>query len=308
MEKVYAGIEAGGTKFVCAVGTNPEDLQEKISIPTTDPQTTLKEVIQYLKQQEKKYKIQAIGIGSFGPIDLHKSSQLYGHITSTPKPGWANTNIVGAIKSELNLPINFDTDVNAAAFGEFKWGASKDLSNSVYITVGTGIGGGAIINKEILHGVLHPEMGHILIPKHPDDDFQGSCPFHNNCLEGLASGKAVEERWKLKAKEIDPEHKAWDLEAYYLANGIMSVICILSPQKIIIGGGISQVPGLLKKVGKQTKNLLNNYIQIPEISDDISEYIVPPKLESEAGVLGCIALAQNSRIMNKSKLITEENF
>ncbi len=286
MTTLFGAIEAGGTKFVCAVGTNPADLVIE-TFATTTPQQTLSEVITFFKQ----YKLAAIGIGSFGPIDLDHSSSTYGYITSTPKSGWAEFDFIGALKVEFDVPIGFDTDVNAAALGEFTWGEAHGLSDFIYLTVGTGIGGGGMTNGQLMHGLMHPEMGHILIQQHPCDDFDGLCPFHQNtCLEGLASGPAIEKRWGQPANQLHQEHIAWDIEADYLSQALVNYICVLSPQKIILGGGVMHQQHLLNKIRDKVKQKLNAYIQLP----NLTEYIVLPALADKAGVLGALALAINA--------------
>lgn len=290
---VYGGIEAGGTKFVCAVGTGPEDLRPEIRYPTTTPDETIGKAIQFFLGQADSIK--AIGIGSFGPVDPNPESPNYGYITTTPKPGWAHTDIVGKVRAGINVPVGFDTDVNAAALGEFQWGAAQGLDTFVYLTIGTGVGGGAMVGGKILHGVMHSEMGHIHIPHDLDrDPFKGICPYHGDCLEGLAAGPALEARWGQRAETLPADHPAWKLEAHYLALGLVNIITTLSPQRIIMGGGVMLVPQLFQLVRDEVQTLLNNYIQVPEILDQIDTYIVPPLLGGQAGVLGSIALAQGA--------------
>jgi fructokinase len=287
MTELYGGIEAGGTKFVCAVGTGPDDLIIQ-TFATTSPQQTLALVIQFFKQ----YDLAAIGIGSFGPIDLDKHSVTYGYITSTPKQGWEQFDFVGALTKAFAIPIGFDTDVNAAALGENKWGAAQGLTDFIYLTVGTGIGGGAMVNGQLIHGLMHPEMGHILIQQHPCDDFDGICPFHKNrCLEGLASGPAIEKSWGKPANELHSEHIAWEIEADYLAQALVNYMCILSPQKIILGGGVMNQRHLLDKISEKVQQKINAYIALPNLTD----FIVLPELADKAGVLGALALAINGR-------------
>ncbi len=236
---VYGGIEAGGTKFVCAIGSNPDDLRDEIRFETTSVDETINRTIKYFREKNQNKRLMAIGIGSFGPVDLNKESSTYGYITTTPKPNWGNTNIYGKIKEALNIPVGFDTDVNAAALGEYEWGAAQGLTDFIYLTIGTGIGGGGMINGKLLHGLQHPEMGHIYIPHDNNiDPYTGKCPFHKDCFEGLASGPAMEERWGIKAENLSEDHKGWDLEAHYISLALMSYICTLSPQRIIIGGGV----------------------------------------------------------------------
>jgi fructokinase len=290
----YGGIEAGGTKFVAAIGDGPENIIAKTQFPTTTPQETLGKVIEFFK--EAKIPLKGIGVASFGPLDLNKESAGYGSITATPKAGWSNTNLVKALKDALKVPAAIDTDVNGAALGEGKWGAAQGLDTFIYLTIGTGIGGGAMINGKPAHGLTHPEMGHILIPHDPTKDpFTGCCPFHNDCWEGLASGTAVGKRWGAPAETLPPGHKAWELESDYLASGIMNLILTISPQRVVLGGGIMKAAGLMGKVRKKVKALLNGYVNAAAINENIEEYIVAPGLGDMAGVLGAIAVAMEIR-------------
>ena len=289
---LVGGIEAGGTKFVCSVGTGPEELRADTRFPTTTPDETLSRAISFFKEQEAQDEpLSAIGVASFGPVDPDPDSSTFGFITSTPKTDWANTDFVGALRDHFHVPVGFDTDVNGAALAEGKWGAAAGLHTFIYLTIGTGIGGGAMVNGRLLHGLIHPEMGHIRL--HHDwerDPFPGNCPYHGDCLEGMAAGPALEERWGQKGQELEPGHPAWDLEAEYLAQALQSLVCVLSPQRIIMGGGVMNQPELITKVREKTATYLNDYIQHPAITDHINEYIVPPALGGRAGVLGAIAL------------------
>lgn len=294
-EKIYAGIEAGGTKFVCAVGTGPEDIRSSVSFPTTSPEETLGRTIEFLHQQGGTSTLTAIGVASFGPVDLQPGSPTYGYITTTPKPGWANCDVVGALKQHFDLPVGFDTDVNGAALGEWRWGAAQGLDTFVYLTIGTGIGGGGMVNGKMLHGLVHPEMGHMLLRRDPEQDpFPGSCPYHAGCLEGLASGPALERRWGVRAETLPPDHPAWALEAHYIALGLVNLIVVLSPQRIILGGGVMQQPQVFPLLRTRVLELLNGYVQAPQILRGIEEYIVPPGLGSRAGVAGALALAMQA--------------
>ena len=291
MSNLYGAIEAGGTNFVCAVGTSPGDLIIE-QFDTTTPEETISNALKYFKEHNSKNKLKAIGIGSFGPIDLDINSKTYGYITSTPKPTWSNTDFVGAIKNEFDVPIGFDTDVNAAALGEYCWGAAKDLSDFVYLTIGTGIGGGGMLNGKLMHGLVHPEMGHVFIPIDSKDGYKGKCPFHGNrCFEGLASGPAIQERWNKPAEDLDISHEAWDLEAHYISLALTNYICTLSPKRIIIGGGVMEQKHLFPLIHEKIGRILNNYIQSPEVLNNIDNYIVPPGLGKRVGVLGALALA-----------------
>ena len=292
-DKVFGGIEAGGTKFVCAVGTGPMDIRAEIRFPTTASGETLGRAIEFFRQQQAEAPLAAIGIGSFGPLDPRPVSPTYGYITSTPKPGWADTDIVGPIQQALEVPVGFDTDVNVAALGEFRWGAAQGLDTFIYLTVGTGIGGGGMVNGQLVHGLVHPEMGHIRIPHDwQRDPFPGSCPYHGDCFEGLASGPALARRWGQKAETFPAGHAAWSLEAHYLALALINYTCTVSPQRIILGGGVMSQTELYPMVRREFQETLNGYIVSPDIESHIEGYIVPPGLGNRSGVLGAIALAQ----------------
>ena len=239
---LFGGIEGGGTKFICAVGTEKGEILAETRFPTTTPDETLARAIDFFKEQIQTLgPLAAIGIASFGPLDPRPASATFGHILPTPKPGWSNADIVGPLRAAFDVPIGFDTDVNGAALGEWRWGAARGLDTFIYLTIGTGIGGGGLVNGELMHGLLHPEMGHIPLPHDKAlDTFEGNCPYHGDCFEGLASGPAMEKRWGTKAESLPPDHPAWDLEAHYIALALRSFICTLSPQRIILGGGVMQ--------------------------------------------------------------------
>ncbi len=251
--------------------------------------------MQWIANQCRKHgAIKAIGIGSFGPLDLDPSSGLYGMITTTPKPGWQHTALVEPMHSRFQVPVAIDTDVNAAAIGELVWGAGKNFDPLVYITVGTGIGGGVIVDGKPLHGMLHPEIGHlhVPVPRTPGvivDVCQ--CPFHNSCMEGIASGAAIAARWGIKAEHLDRKHPAWEEVASVLAAGMVNLILTLSPRRIIMGGGVMHLPGLIELVRSQVVHLLNGYVQHASITQRINEYIVPPGLGDRSGICGALALA-----------------
>lgn len=292
---LFGGIEAGGTKFVCGVADQQGKLQDKIQILTNTPNETIPQVVRYFEKIHEKTPISAIGIGSFGPIDPDPNSPQYGYITSTPKPGWSQFNFVGAIKKHFSIPIGFDTDVNAAALGEGFFGAARGLTTYIYVTIGTGIGAGGVIDGRLMHGLTHPEMGHIFIPLHKEDNFVGVCPFHKNCLEGLASGPSLKTRWKVNsALDLPVHHVAWEIEADYLAVMAANYIMMLSPQRIIIGGGVMRQKQLYTMMRPLVLKKLNGYIHHQTLLNHINEYIVPPALGDEAGLLGAIALAKQS--------------
>lgn len=284
------GIEGGGTKFVCGIGTPDGSIIDRVSFPTTQPEETLEQVCGYFADKP----IDALGIGSFGPIDPNPSSPTYGYVTSTPKPGWSNCNVLGALKERFQVPIGFDLDVNVAALGEATLGAARELSGCLYMTVGTGVGAGLVANGRIVNGLTHPEMGHILVRRHPDDAFAGNCPFHGDCLEGLAAGPALERRWGVKGSELPADHKAWELEAEYLAQAFMTIILTMMPQKIILGGGVSKQAHLFPMIRRRVLELLNGYVVLPQILENIDSYIVPPGLGDNAGLTGSILLAKQA--------------
>ncbi|OHB55981.1 MAG: fructokinase [Planctomycetes bacterium GWF2_50_10] len=291
---LYGAVEAGGTKFVCAVASGPEEILSQVSLPTETPAKTLGAVMAYFRdlQQKTGKRLDALGIGTFGPIDLDKKSSMYGYITATPKPGWVNTEFATIFEKRFKVPVGFDTDVNGAAYGEYLWGAGRGLDVVLYLTVGTGIGGGLYVNGKPLHGLMHPEMGHVLMQQDKSvDAFEGTCPFHKGCMEGLASGKAVDLRWKCHASELADDHAAWDMEAGYLAQGLMNYILTVSPQKIIIGGGLMHKKQLYPLIRAKVKTLLNGYVQARAILDDIDNYIVSPGLGTNSGIIGAIGLA-----------------
>jgi fructokinase len=291
---VYGCIEAGGTKFVCGVGTGPDDLAT-VSLPTLSPEATRDSVASFFKGSGKRLK--AVGIGSFGPVDLDPHSPTFGYITSTPKAGWRQFDLAGAVGRALGVPVTIDTDVNAAAVGEARWGAARGLSDFLYLTVGTGIGGGAMTNGAVVHGLTHPEMGHIRIPHDlAQDPYPGGCPFHGDCLEGLASGPAMRARWGKPAQELPAEHPAWALEARYIGLGLANWVCTLSPRRIIIGGGVFQQAHLFPLVRAELGRILNGYVQARALFEDMDTYVVPPGLGNRAGVLGALALAAGARV------------
>ena len=301
MKSLIGAVEAGGTKMVCAVGTGPDDLHDEVRFPTSSPDEVLPAVIEYFTswQVDHGERIAAIGYATFGPCDPNPASPTYGWVTRTPKPGWTDTDVVGPLRQAFDVPIGFDTDVNGAALGEHLWGAAQDVDSLVYLTIGTGIGGGIIVDGRILHGLIHPEAGHVVMRRDPArDPYPGRCPFHGDCLEGLASGPAIGERWNLPADQLGPDHPAWDLEAEYLAEACRNMICTVSPQRIVLGGGVMEQRQLFPRIRTRTVELLNGYVQAPEILERIDEFIVPPGLGNRAGVAGCIALGQRALAAN----------
>lgn len=294
-EKWYGGIEAGGTKFVCAIANENGEIQTEVRFPTTTPHETWVQVKAFFVDQATEMDLSAIGIAAFGPLDPNPKSPTYGHITTTPKAGWAHTDVVGAVRNAIDVPIGFDTDVNGAALGEHRWGAAQGLDTFVYYTIGTGIGGGGMIGGQMMHGLVHPEMGHVRVPHDWErDPFAGICPYHGDCLEGLASGPALAERWGVSAETLPSDHPTWQLEADYIAHALANTICTLSPQRIILGGGVMSQTHLFPLIRQRVQKLLNGYVQSPAILDQIDTYIVPPALGNQAGVLGAIALAMRA--------------
>lgn len=284
-------IEAGGTKFVCAVGTPEGNVLTQTCVPTGPPAETIKRVLSFFRNENDD--LAAIGIGSFGPIELSRSSSSYGFIKSTPKPGWTDFDLLGSIRKEFSVPVGLDTDVNAALLAESRWGAAQGVCNALYVTVGTGIGGGAMISGSLLRGLSHPEMGHIWVPHDMEHDpFTGVCPYHGDCLEGLACGPAMERRWQLSPPAIPVDHPAWTLQAEYLAFGCVNWICTLSPGRIVLGGGLMR-HHLFRPIQERVAALTNNYLGLPELSSGIQHYIVPSGLGGNAGLLGALALAAN---------------
>lgn len=283
----YGALEAGGTKMVCAVCDENGNILERVSIPTKTPAETMPEMIAFFRG----YPIRALGIGSFGPVDLDKNSPTYGSFTTTPKLAWANYPIVAEFKQALNVPVGFDTDVNAAALGEATFGCTQGLDSSVYITVGTGVGLGILINGKPYHGLMHPEGGHVLLVRHPDDPMpRGICPYHPNCLEGLTCGPALEVRWGAKGPELADRKEVWEIEAYYIAQAITDYIMVLSPRKIVLGGGVMHQEGLIELIRAEVGRLVNDYLRVDSLHD-LDNYIVPPSLNDNQGILGALQLA-----------------
>ena len=291
--QLFGGIEAGGTKIICIVGSGPDHIVERIRIDTTTPEETLQKVIQFFQPYTDAGKIASIGIGCFGPLDLEPNSPTYGFIASTPKMRWRGTDIFGIIQRALKVRTAIDTDVNVAALGESRWGASQGCDPALYLTIGTGIGGGYIKDGQALIGMQHPEMGHIhVLHDLKRDPFPGACPFHGDCFEGLASGPAIEKRLGARGETIRDDNPYWDIEADYIASALRSYILILSPRKIILGGGIMDRAFLFPLIRQKVLESLNGYVESESLLKSIDEYILPPALGNQAGSLGAIALAQ----------------
>jgi len=286
---LLGAIEAGGTKFICAVGTPDGEILQQIRIATGTPAETIEQVLAFFRFQ--KESLAAIGIASFGPVQLNRNSPDYGFITSTPKLDWRNFDLLGAVRKGLRLPVAFDTDVNAAALAERHWGAARGLGSFMYVTVGTGIGGAAMIDGAILHGLSNPEMGHIRVPHDLiRDPFPGVCPYHGDCLEGLACGPAIEARWQASPDTLPPNHPAWPLEAEYLALACVNWICTLFPERVVFGGGVMR-PDLFPALRAKVCDLLNGYLDVPQLTQDLDCYLMPSALGANAGVLGALVLA-----------------
>jgi len=300
---LFGGIEGGGTKFICALAEDEHHILDEARFPTGTPSETVQRVTDFFQQHLRAGKtIQRIGLANFGPIDPVLGSSTYGKVLPTPKPGWTNFDIVSAVETTVNVPVIFDTDVNGAALAEAKWGAGKGLEGVLYLTIGTGIGGGYYINGDVIHGMLHPEMGHILIPHDfVRDPFPGSCPFHADCFEGLANGPALEKRWGQKAETLPIDHPAWELEAEYIALALFNYILTLSPRKIILGGGVAKQIQMMPMIHARVKQLLNGYVHSDLVNEEIENYIVQPGLGDKAGIMGALALAMVAERTKKVK-------
>ena len=292
---IYGAIEAGGTKMVCAIGTADGSILEKATFPTKDPAATTKQLLEFFQGMD----LTALGIGSFGPVDLNTASPTYGHILDTPKLSWRYFDLVGTLQRVLEVPIGIDTDVNAACLGEMTYGCAQGLKNVIYLTIGTGIGAGVAVDGNLLHGMLHPEAGHILVKAHPDDSSQGICPYHKGCFEGMASGPSIEERWGAKAADLEENTKVWELESYYIAQALVNYILVLVPEKIILGGGVMKQKQLFPLVRKQVERLINGYLKTPELSA-LDNYIVPSSLNDNQGILGALELAKQAAMRDSA--------
>lgn len=286
---MYGALEAGGTKMVCAIGDEKGNITERKVIPTLTPAETIPLMIDFFKS----YEISALGIACFGPIDLIPGSPTYGYITSTPKLDWRDTDIVGAFAESLVIPIGFDTDVNGSLLGEVTWGGAQGLDDVVYITIGTGVGGGVMSGGRLVHGMLHPELGHMIIPRRSGDTYPGVCPYHGDCLEGLVSGPSIEDRYGAKAATLADRPEVWELEAYYIAEALVNIILTLSPQRIILGGGVMHQDQLYPLIRSKVTEKLAGYIQAAPLSD-MNSYIVPPSLGDDQGIMGAVRLAMEA--------------
>ncbi|HSL27973.1 MAG TPA: ROK family protein [Anaerolineales bacterium] len=299
--RLYGGIEAGGTKFVCVVASGPGHIVDEIRYGTGAPAETLDRAIRFFRRFVEAGELHTVGVGAFGPLDLNRQSSTYGFITATPKPGWSNADVLGTLERGLNIKVALDTDVNAAALGEYTWGASQGCDPSLYLTIGTGIGGGYIKNGRSLLGLLHPEMGHVRIPHNRElDPFLGVCPFHGDCFEGLASGPAIEKRLGMPGSRVPEDDPFWELEADYIASALMNYILVLSPKKITLGGGVMQREFLFPRVRRRVRELLNGYVSSKVLLEKIDSYIVPPGLGNQSGSLGAIALAMQAAETNSA--------
>ena len=282
-------LEAGGTKMVCAIGDEKGNIEERVSIPTKTPEETIPLLIDFFKQRN----IDALGIGCFGPLELNKKAEKYGYITTTTKLAWRNFDFLGSMKKALQCPVGFDTDVNGSVLGEVTFGQAKGKSCALYLTIGTGIGAGIYIEGKLLHGMLHPEAGHVLITRRETDTYGGKCPYHKNCLEGLAAGPAIEGSYGKKAVDLAEEEDVWDLEADYIAQALTGYILTLSPEIIILGGGVMHQMQLFPLIRKKVTEYLGGYVNTEELSD-MEHYIVPASLHDDQGIMGCLELGRKA--------------
>jgi fructokinase len=291
--RFFGAVEAGGTKFVCAVGDETGRIHTLQQFPTADPASTIENTLSFLRRCSTDFgDLSAIGIGSFGPVEINGNSPRYGFIGRTPKPGWSGVDIAGPLSREFACPIGFDTDVNAAALGEHRWGAAMGVENLVYLTIGTGIGGGVLIDGKPIHGLMHPEIGHLYPRRHPRDPvFEGVCSFHHDCMEGLASGPAIVARSGAQLQQLEAAHPQWEIEADYLGQLCAQLVLTISPQRIVMGGGVMSQLRLLPPARERMRHWLRGYIDRAEILTDIEHYVVAPGLGAQSGVLGALALA-----------------
>jgi fructokinase len=296
----YGAVEGGGTKFVCAVGEGPDRILARARIETTTPEETLNRVADFFAGAAPERGLAAVGVACFGPLELDPGAPQFGALLATPKPGWSGAPVAQTLRQRLGVPVAIDTDVNGAALGEWRWGAAQGCDPALYLTIGTGIGGGVVLDGRPLHGLLHPEMGHIPLPRlaWPDgraDDFPGVCPFHGACFEGLASGPALAARAGAPAETLGPQHPLWELAAGYVAHALATYVLTLSPRRIVVGGGVSQSGDLLRRVRRRLPRVLNGYVGRPEVDAAVEAYVVAPRFGQEAGLVGALALAETAR-------------
>lgn len=284
---MYGAIEAGGTKMICAISDEDLNIVDQIQFPTTLPEENTEEMIDFFGKYKENLK--AIGLGTFGPVDINPKSKTYGHILNTPKKGWQNFDFVGALENGLNVDVSLTTDVNAAAYGELKEGAGKGKNSLAYYTFGTGVGGGVIQNRDFVGARGHQELGHMIVNKHPEDKFGGICYAHGSCLEGLASGPSIEKRFGIPGKDLPIEDKFWDIEAYYIGQCVYNTVLSFNPEVIVLGGGVIQKDGLIEKVRENYKKLMNDYIHV----ENIGQYIVKPERNGKSAIIGALLLAKD---------------
>jgi fructokinase len=294
--KLLAGVELGGTKCVCILGTGPDDVRAVERLPTGEREETLRQIETVMDRWRQQHgPTRALGIASFGPIDLRADSDTFGFITSTPKPGWRNTDVARRLGRRLGIPVGFDTDVNGAALAEGRWGAGRGLDDFAYVTVGTGIGVGSIVRGRSIFGMNHTELGHIRVARKPGDTFAGMCPFHGDCIEGLVSGPAIEARAGRPPSQLPADHPAWEFVAHGLAQLLHTMVLTTAPQRIFLGGGVmSGQAQLFERIQRELKRSLNRYVEAPELDQEIARFIVPPGLGTMAGPLGALALAADA--------------
>lgn len=287
---MLGGVELGGTKVACLVGTGPREVVAETRIATANPETTLAAVTAFFAGQT----IDALGIASFGPVELRRGHPEWGLLTRTPKPGWSHVDIAGSLGRALQVPVGLDTDVNGAALGEGRWGATAGLASFAYVTVGTGIGGGAVSGGRLIHGLVHPELGHLPVTRQDGDDYPGRCPFHGDCWEGMAGGPALAERYGGRLEDAAPEVRtaATTLAAGYIASGLRSLVYALAPERIVVGGGVSELPGFHAAVRAALRRELAGYPGLPEHDADV--FVVPPALGGRSGTLGALVLAEQA--------------
>lgn len=286
---LLGALEAGGTKMVCAVGDGNLNIVDSVVIPTKNPHKTIPQICDYFKDKG----IDALGVGAFGPINLDRSSDKYGYILDSPKLAWKHYPLREVLSDCLQVPIGLDTDVNVACLGEVIAGSGAGYDPVIYLTVGTGIGGGIFVNGQMLHGMLHPETGHIYLKRHPDDTFEGNCPYHKDCFEALAAGPSIKMRWGKNAEELSEDIKVWELESYYIAQALVNYIMLMSPKRIILGGGVMKQSQLFPLIRKNVRELMGGYIKTKQM-ENLDNYIVPAALEGNQGIIGCLHLAKQT--------------